>query len=217
MFDTVKLDCRLCVMTDSKTPSGATSPRRRDGSLRKDLVEAGISILRDKGIEGLSLRECAARAGVSHAAPAYHFKNLTGLYTAISARGFELFSESMDAKRQEAGKDPRDQLLAICEGYLDFAVGHRELFLFMFSGQEMDPQNQDFDTVSSRAYRILSETCAPFVEAGTDPEEIELLVWSLVHGYTHLAMVNKKRPKHIGAALPLLPDLLRHLDFRNRT
>ncbi|WP_417671456.1 TetR/AcrR family transcriptional regulator [Roseibium sp.] len=195
-------------MTTSKNTT-----RKRDGSLRTALVEAGISILREKGIEGLSLRECAAQAGVSHAAPGYHFKNLTGLYTAISARGFELFAASMDVSRSKADQTPKAQLLAICEGYLDFAVNHRELFLFMFSGQQLDGGNQDFAAASSRAYAILRETCEPFVEPGTDPEEIELLVWSLVHGYTHLAMINKKRPRHVGEALPKLPNLLRHLTF----
>ncbi|MEJ8476733.1 TetR/AcrR family transcriptional regulator [Roseibium algae] len=204
-------------MTDSKTTPRNTTTRRRDGTLRSCLVEAGITILQKKGTDGLSLRECAALAGVSHAAPGYHFKNLTGLYTAISARGYELFAAAMEARRNEARDSaPKARLLATCEGYLDFAAEHRELFLFMFSGQEIDSGNTHFEAASTRAYEILRETCAPFVHADADPEEIELLVWSLIHGYTHLAMVNKKRQGSISTALPMLPDLLKHLDLNTQ-
>ncbi|WP_417688883.1 TetR/AcrR family transcriptional regulator [Roseibium sp.] len=189
--------------------------RKRDGTLRSDLVAAGIDILKEKGMEGLSLRECAARAGVSHAAPGYHFRNLAGLNTAIAAQGFKLFADAMDNRRKTADATPSAQLQAICEGYLDFARSHRELFLFMFSGQEFSGDNDDFGEASGRAYAILRETCSPLVPSGSDPEEIELLVWSLIHGYSHLATVNKKRPTRLGEALPPFPALLAHLDFKN--
>ena len=101
----------------------ATRPRKRDGTLRDGLIEVGITLLREKGPDGLSLRECAARAGVSHAAPTYHFKNLKGLSTAIAARAFCLFAQSMETSIADAADTPSARLAAICEGYLAFARG----------------------------------------------------------------------------------------------
>jgi AcrR family transcriptional regulator len=43
------------------------------GDLRRSLLVAAEAELEEKGIEGFSLRGCAKRAGVSHAAPAHHF------------------------------------------------------------------------------------------------------------------------------------------------
>jgi AcrR family transcriptional regulator len=192
----------------------ATRPRKRDGTLRDGLIEVGITLLREKGPDGLSLRECAARAGVSHAAPTYHFKNLKGLSTAIAARAFSLFAQSMETSIADAADTPSARLAAICEGYLAFAKAHRELFLFMFSGLDLNGDDPEFEAASTRAYTILSEVSAPFVGPGDDPEEIELLIWSVAHGYSHLAMINKKRPRSKGNDLPTLANILRHLDIK---
>ena len=75
-------------------------------ALRDVLIEAGIALLNEGGMAALTLRRAAARAGVSHAAPAYHFDGLPGLLTAIAARAFADFSNRMQAARDLAGSDP---------------------------------------------------------------------------------------------------------------
>jgi len=194
-------------MTTSSSPR-----RRRDGSLRNDLVDAGVKLLRERGPDGLSLRECAAMAGVSHAAPAYHFRNLAGLATAIAARGFRLFCEAMTTRLAAASSSPLDRLNAICHGYLDFARAHPELFLFIFSGQSFNEEDDALHRHSEAAYAILRDTCAPLVPTGTPPEEIEILVWSLVHGYAHLSMTRKKEKTDMANSWPALDGLLVHLN-----
>ena len=54
------------------------------GDLRKALIEAAEAELAEKGVEGFTLRGCAKRAGVSHAAPAHHFKDANALLTALA-------------------------------------------------------------------------------------------------------------------------------------
>ena len=51
----------------------------RHGNLRAALIDAGLEILEEKGLAGLTLRACATRAGASHTAPQNHFGNLAGL------------------------------------------------------------------------------------------------------------------------------------------
>ncbi|WP_269581664.1 TetR/AcrR family transcriptional regulator [Roseibium sp. Sym1] len=189
-----------------------SSRRRRDGTLRTDLVDAGVALLRARGPDGLSLRECAAMAGVSHAAPAYHFRNLAGLSTAIAARGFRLFCAAMTARLEASSPSPLARLNAICHGYLDFASAHPELFLFIFSGQSFNEDDDDLHAHSEAAYAILRETCAPLIPDGTPPEEIEILVWSLVHGYAHLSMTRKKDKPGVVGGWPSLDGLLVHLN-----
>lgn len=180
--------------------------------MRNALIDAGVDLLSERGPDGLSLRECAAKAGVSHAAPAYHFGNIAGLATAIAARGFRLFCEAMTARLQAAPEAPMDRLNAICHGYLDFANEHKELFLFIFSGQTFGDEDEEFNRHSAEAYAILRDTCAPLVPATAAPEEIEILVWSLVHGYAHLTMTRKKDNPELVRAWPALDGLLVHLN-----
>ncbi|NRB03591.1 MAG: TetR family transcriptional regulator, partial [Rhodobacteraceae bacterium] len=65
------------------------------GDLRAALIEAGLQELEATGTEAFSLRKVARRAGVSHAAPAHHFGDVTGLLTALAAEGFRRFVVAM--------------------------------------------------------------------------------------------------------------------------
>ncbi|SHM05446.1 TetR/AcrR family transcriptional regulator [Roseibium suaedae] len=195
-------------MTDSPKPT-----RKRDGRLREDLIDAGVALLRDRGADGMSLRECAAIAGVSHASPGYHFGNLKGLKTAIAARAFRLFGDFMLEFLAKAERAPKAQILAISEGYLAFAEAHKELFLFMFSGQDLDQTDPDLSAMSARAYQILRDTCAPFVKPDSHPETVEILVWSLVHGYAQLMLTGKIRKASPGVKIPAYKFLLDHLNL----
>ncbi|MGH8432616.1 MAG: TetR family transcriptional regulator, partial [Solimonas sp.] len=54
-------------------PARKRSRTYHHGDLREALVAAAIALLEEKGLSGFTLRQCARRAGVSHAAPAHHF------------------------------------------------------------------------------------------------------------------------------------------------
>jgi AcrR family transcriptional regulator len=69
------------------------------GNLREALINAGLLLLKEDGLDGLTLRRAAARAGVSHAAPAHHFSGKQGLVAAIAARGFLPLTEPTEAER----------------------------------------------------------------------------------------------------------------------
>ena len=62
-------------------------PQYHHGDLRAALLRAAEAELNEAGIEAFSLRRVAKRAGVSHAAPAHHFRDVRGLLTALSAEG----------------------------------------------------------------------------------------------------------------------------------
>ena len=57
------------------------------GNLKEALISAGLEILSEKGMEGLSLRNVAKQIGVSHAAPYNHFHDKQALLAAMSTVG----------------------------------------------------------------------------------------------------------------------------------
>jgi len=191
-------------------PSRATHPHR--GNLRAALIDAGLVLLAEGGTTGLTLRKCAALAGVSHAAPAHHFDGLPGLLAAIAARGFVLFAKAMEDEAQRAPGEPRARLEAICIGYFDFACANPALFDLMFRQiWSISGDDSDLAEAGALAYGVLAGACAPFIAAGAEPGAVETQVWSLIHGYAALALAGKlgrNRPQvPVKAALALLLKL----------
>ena len=173
---------------DSKT-------RHHHGNLRMALIEAGIEILEDGVMDALSLRKCAMRAGVSHAAPAHHFNGLAGLKAAIAHRAFEIFSDYMLGAAAKGDPSPRGRLKAICRGYLEFSIEHSALMEIIFGVPEDGTVFSNAGRESSNAYLILRDACAPFVPEGTRPEVVEFQVWSLIHGFTLLTLSGRLGPR----------------------
>lgn len=161
-----------------------TKDSHHHGNLREALIGAAFALLQEGGIDGLTLRRAAARAGVSHAAPAHHFDGLPGLLTAVAARAFDLFTAEMTRARDAADPTPRARLLGVARGYLAFARGHSGLFHLMFSAPSVQRDDPALRAASGAAYQVLREACAPF--AAPVPERLELAVWSMVHGFAVL-------------------------------
>ncbi|SFK50968.1 transcriptional regulator, TetR family [Shimia haliotis] len=156
------------------------------GDLRNALINAGIEILEEDGLDALTLRKCAARAGVSHAAPAHHFDGLPGLKGAIASEAFGIFSRHMLEAARSEGDSANARLRGICRGYVQFGLSHRALLDTIFGIDMTELEREPIEHDDSSAYQILRDACAPFVPAGTQPEVVEFQVWSLIHGYTML-------------------------------
>jgi AcrR family transcriptional regulator len=103
------------------------------GQLREALATSGRTLLEEKGIRGFTLRECARRAGVSHAAPAYHFASIDDLLAELATRGFDELAAAMTAEAARADGSATGQLVAQGIGYMAFAAGNPALFQLMFS------------------------------------------------------------------------------------
>lgn len=166
--------------------SAATQKQRHHGNLKTALVDAGMGLLSEGGLSALTLRKCAARAGVSHAAPAHHFNGLKGLLTAMVARGFEIFTQSMIEHRDGAGDDPHEKLVAVCDGYLAFAKRNEAIATLMFMKEKFFTDDEGFQSASTAAYRVLADACAPFEPGASGSKGTEILIWSLVQGYATL-------------------------------
>lgn len=159
------------------------------GDLRQALLAAAEEELKQKGVEGFTLRGCAKRAGVSHAAPAHHFRDADALLTALAEIAFRRFAAAMDKRRGAADPDPDAQLVGLGLGYIDFAVGEPALFKLMFASDRPDFSDPALSDAATGAYRMLVETvCAV---KGSDDDEAAApdiaAAWGIVHGLAELA------------------------------
>lgn len=165
------------------------------GNLRLALVQAGLDILAADGLAALSLRACAARVGVSHAAPRNHFANLDTLKAAIVAEGFRQLETRMRTALERASADPHARIAAVFAGYLDFATANQDLFRLMFADDRWSEQYRELADGADACYALLREVCAPVAHevdgAPAPATTVEVMLWSFVHGFTSLA-INKQ-------------------------
>ena len=188
-------------MTTTKTSkkSASTKPKAapyHHGDLRAALLDAGEKVLEENGIEGFSLRAVAKRAGVSHAAPAHHFKDTAGLLTALAAVGYRKFLETQEAHRVKTDQSPFALLVALGTGYVEFARTHPALFRLMFSSRRTDYDDEELSALSEKAFDNLLQAVAQSrgVNPLDDPSAMidAMAAWSIVHGLADL--MNAGRP-----------------------
>jgi AcrR family transcriptional regulator len=197
-------------MTETSQTTPTTKPRHH-GNLREVLIDAGLAILSNEGLGALTLRKAAARAGVSHAAPAHHFDGKTGLLAAIATRGFATFTAYMKQDRYTHGTTPNGQLRGISDGYLRFASDQEALFRLIFN-TDFKSQCDDpaLKQACNAAYNELADVCALFEPSPMGAGVNEMAIWSLVHGYAGLCTFNKSSDPDTGDTIPfeaLLPPL----------
>ncbi len=168
--------------------------KHHHGNLREALITAGVELLEEGGIDALTLRKCAQRAGVSHAAPAHHFDGLQGLKLAIAERGFQMFSKYLRDAIDTGPQTPHDRMRSIAVGYVRFGQDHAGLLDVIFGGHGLAAIVNEGGRDEAEAYLILREVCAPFVPEGDNPLVVEAQVWSLIHGFTLLFLAGEFGP-----------------------
>jgi AcrR family transcriptional regulator len=164
------------------------------GNLAAVLRQAAWDIVGEAGVRGLSLRECARRANVSHSAPAHHFGSMENLLSEIAADGYERMATIISAVQSELD----DAVLGCGIGYVKFATTYPHHFRLMF-GRDGAPRTLPRLLESSEAtLQLLRETLRKaWVELnGAEPGAVLLdqrtfLAWSAAHGYASLAIDRK--------------------------
>lgn len=164
------------------------------GNLREALVTAGFELLEEGGLAALTLRKCAARAGVSHAAPAHHFDGLAGLKTAIAARGYAVFEQMMKDGIAAAGPEPKAQAYGLCLGYLGFATEHNALFNLIFDRPDKFTGDPEWRQAAQTARQVLNDVSAKFETGSGGEPATEVAIFALVHGYAKLIEIGRVVP-----------------------
>lgn len=175
------------------------------GDLRRALLIDAAELVSEQGPERLSLRALAARAGVSHAAPAHHFGDRAGLFTALAAEGFDLLATELESR----GDDLLEQAVA----YVEFALAHRGHFATMFEPTLVRADDPALVAARARA-RTALQSGLTTVSEGDDADRTA--AFSLVHGFATLwlagALAEDVRAQDPGAVTRRMASRL----FRDR-
>ncbi|MFI6451889.1 TetR/AcrR family transcriptional regulator [Streptosporangium amethystogenes] len=155
-------------------------PTYHHGNLRRAIIDAALEAIGESGPAGWSLRELARRAGVSHAAPAHHFGDKSGLLTAVAAEGFEMFADVLERTA--------DDILEAGVAYIRFAIDHRPYFEVMFRPELYRTDDPGVRSARERAFHVLV-TGAGTISPNPEQDRLTTIAaWSLAHGFADLWM-----------------------------
>ena len=152
-----------------------------------------MEILSKEGIEGLSLRKVAQRAGVSHNAPYSHFPDKQSLIAAISTEGFKQLYQELDTAVSTYTNDPKRQLQEAAWAYVQFAMNNTDTFKIMFSGVlEKEKEYPAFVEISRNTFNRVLDIVHACQDAGilrgAPPEMMAVSVWGQIHGIISLIL-----------------------------
>lgn len=187
------------------------------GNLRSALLDAAEEMVRERGVNELSLRELAREVGVSHAAPRRHFPDRQALLDALAEAGFKRLGAELRAARQAAGPDFVDRLHALAAAYVRFATGDSALLELMFAGKHREGAAV-LEEAAEWAFSVLLELIEQgqaegFLEEG-DPEPVGLLLFATVQGIAALLSGGIIHPEQVEG---LLADAIAHFLRGSRT
>ena len=168
--------------------SGPATRPYHHGDLRPALLRAAVETITEAGPAAMSLREVARRAGVTHAAAAYHFGDKAGLFAAIAAEGYRELGEAL----REAA-EARRGFLEMGVAYVRFAVSHRAHFEVMYRPELYHPDDPEVSQARAVTAALLYGTASP----DTGQLAAGVAAWSLVHGIATL-WLNGSLPGQLG-------------------
>lgn len=159
--------------------------------LRDLILEKSVEIIAENGIRGLSFREVARRANVSHQAPYHYFKNDSEILSAIAKEGFIKLGDAMKEAASKTPNQPTKALNSAGIAYVMFALEHLGHFRVMFQ-RTLLPKEVSISNLeeAKEAFKVLNELASKVIDFGGAKtlglEGLTMLCWSTVHGMATL-------------------------------
>jgi len=170
---------------------GSKGGRYHHGDLRRALVEAALALLQEKGPAGVTLREAARRAGVTHAAPYRHFADKEALLAELAEEGFLRLRAEIEQAMMGVPTDALLEVLGVV--YVRFARKNPSQFRVMFGAEIGDKRRYASVMRADQAVFDLScDAIAKMQQAGLmaagNPARLGLVQWSMLHGVAALVV-----------------------------
>ena len=165
------------------------SGRRGGRDLRSELLRTSRQLLDESGPSALSMREVARRAGCTHQAPYHYFANREAILAALVCEGFDELADRLAVAHEGlGGADLRAVLVASGNAYVEFALRHPGVFRVMFRPDVCDPERfPEVVEAGERARQELARLAKAVMGDGAQLE-VEVLIWSGVHGLASLLL-----------------------------
>jgi AcrR family transcriptional regulator len=159
------------------------------GNLRAVLLEQAERIVRERGVQALSLRELAREVGVSHGAPRRHFADRQALLDALAEAGFARLGAELRAAVEGADEGFQARLQATAAAYVRFATRDAALLELMFAGKHGEQSgalHEAAESAFSAMLALIEQGQADGALERGEPERVGMVLFATVQGIAAL-------------------------------
>jgi AcrR family transcriptional regulator len=181
--------------TDGVSPVALA--RRRNyhvGNVRGQLLAAARDLLEAQGMDALSLRAIAERAGVAPGTVYYHYADKAALLAGLAVDGFRQLAEGMRRAYAERAED--GGLRSTGNAFLAFLREKPALYQLMYEARDAGRRPEVADAEAEAMAVSRAAIVADFEEAF--PEEVAVkiaeAIWAWGRGIAAVAMVRGASP-----------------------
>lgn len=163
------------------------------GDLRGSLLNAARLMIREQGIDAVSMRKLADKVGVSRTALYHHFAGKHELLCALAEEGFHRYSQKANKLLTDMHLNTEERFALHVRSYVEFAIENPEYYDLMF-GRTIWKSEAPTDTLKEQAYsvfRYYSQAVNDWQQQGLLPADLDTLrfaqvSWSMLHGISRL-------------------------------
>jgi len=164
---------------------------RKPTDLRQKVLKASLALIEEGGLDRLSMREVARKAGVSHQAPYHYFNDREAILAELAGEGFSRLGQVLSRAADQAGSEPAKAVEDMGRAYVEFALRNPAYFQAMFRADAVPLDRYP------EARKREEETFGRLVESigqafANQPDEVRQSIavasWAMVHGLATLIL-----------------------------
>lgn len=177
---------------------GITQRKEREKEeMRQLILDAALRLFREKGYDGVSIRNIAEAIEYSPATLYLYYKDKSEIFFALQ---YEAAAAKRDHILPVAGiEDPWERLVEFGRRYVDFGMKHPDLYdlLFITRAPMEYIENQECWSLGLATHAFFVETVQACVDKryfrSTDAETIAYTLWCHAHGMVSLFVRERMR------------------------
>ena len=193
-------------------------PRRYRGPVREAkkertqalILESALVLFAERGFEGASVRDIAARAGVTHAVIRLHYGTKEGLWQNMLTFLFDRFQAEMRAGEDDVGLGDRDRLRAFVRNYVRYCARHPEHARIMVQASLDGGDRLDWsvDRFVAPAHRRITPLLKRSIQAGLLPDLPIMSMIYILSAASQMIFALAGEAERIYGVDPLTPEIV---------
>ncbi len=164
---------------------------RKPTDLRQTVLKASLALIEEGGLDRLSMREVARKAGVSHQAPYHYFADREAILAALAGEGFSKLGQALARSATQLGSEPVKAVEAMGRAYVEFALRNPAYFQAMFRADAVPLDNYpEARKQEDEAFgKLVEGVDKAFAEQPAEVRRtIAIASWAMVHGLATLIL-----------------------------